>query len=80
MPHFCGRTHSSHRHVVSTSSGPIAEQAASATRVAPTREEIAALAHSYWEARGKPIGSPEVDWLRAERELRRRAVIAPVGV
>ena len=35
----------------------------------PTREDIALLAYSYWEARGFQGGSPEEDWLRAEREL-----------
>lgn len=34
------------------------------------REAIALLAYSYWEARGFTGGSPEQDWLRAERELR----------
>lgn len=34
------------------------------------REAIALLAYSYWEARGFTGGSPEEDWLRAERELR----------
>lgn len=33
------------------------------------REEIAKLAYAYWEARGCPLGSPEEDWLQAEREL-----------
>src|SRR5258708_30749908 len=33
-------------------------------------EDIAALAYSYWLARGCQGGSPEQDWLRAERELR----------
>jgi hypothetical protein len=30
---------------------------------------IALRAYVLWEARGRPIGSPEVDWFRAEREL-----------
>jgi len=34
------------------------------------REAISVLAYSYWEARGFTGGSPEEDWLRAERELR----------
>jgi hypothetical protein len=38
----------------------------------PAHEQIAALAYSYWEARGRQGGSPEEDWLRAERELRGR--------
>jgi hypothetical protein len=34
------------------------------------REAVARLAYSYWEARGFIGGSPEEDWLRAEREVR----------
>ncbi len=36
------------------------------------REEIARLAHSYWEARGCVGGSAEEDWFRAEREFAER--------
>jgi len=36
----------------------------------PTHDRIAALAYSYWEARGYQEGSAEEDWLRAEDELR----------
>ena len=36
-------------------------------------EAIARLAYTMWEARGCPHGSPEVDWLQAERELRSHA-------
>jgi hypothetical protein len=35
-------------------------------------KRIARLAYSYWEARGRPDGSSEEDWFRAEAELRRR--------
>jgi hypothetical protein len=35
----------------------------------PSHEDIAVLAYSYWLERGQPDGSPEEDWLRAEREL-----------
>ena len=31
---------------------------------------IAALAHEYWQRRGCPIGSPEVDWCKAEDEFK----------
>jgi len=31
---------------------------------------IEALAHEYWLARGCPLGSPEVDWLQAEEDLK----------
>ena len=36
---------------------------------APEHDQIARLAYSYWQARGRPDGSPEEDWLRAENEL-----------
>ncbi len=35
-------------------------------------EQIALLAYSFWEARGRQGGSPEEDWFRAEAEFRRR--------
>ncbi|HXF41198.1 MAG TPA: DUF2934 domain-containing protein [Blastocatellia bacterium] len=33
--------------------------------------EIEKLAYQFWEERGKPLGSSEEDWFRAERELLR---------
>ncbi len=36
-------------------------------------EDIAALAHKLWEARGCPDGSPEEDWFHAAEKLRSRA-------
>jgi hypothetical protein len=36
----------------------------------PFHDDIAALAYSYWVARGFQGGSPERNWLRAEQELR----------
>jgi hypothetical protein len=35
----------------------------------PIQERIALLAYSYWEDRGCQGGSPEEDWLCAEREV-----------
>jgi hypothetical protein len=35
-------------------------------------KEIADLAHHYWEERGRPLGSPEVDWHRAVEEVNNR--------
>ena len=32
-------------------------------------EDVATLAYRLWEERGRPMGSPEVDWYRAEREV-----------
>ena len=36
------------------------------------RAHVEILAYQFWEERGRPSGSPEVDWFRAERELRHR--------
>ena len=40
------------------------------TTTAPSREEIARLAEKFWAERGRPEGSAEQDWLRAEEELK----------
>jgi hypothetical protein len=34
-----------------------------------TREQIQERAYFLWEQRGRPNGSPEVDWDRAKQEL-----------
>jgi hypothetical protein len=31
--------------------------------------KIAVLAYQFWQERGCPLGSPEQDWFRAEREI-----------
>ena len=36
-------------------------------------DEIAALAHELWQARGCPVGSPEEDWYHAAEQLRSRS-------
>ena len=45
----------------------------------PSAAEIERLAYSFWVARGRQGGSPEADWLRAEQELRSRALVAATG-
>src|SRR5215471_10076269 len=40
--------------------------------VKPSHAEIARLAYSYWEARGRHGGSAWEDWFRAEKELHAR--------
>jgi hypothetical protein len=35
------------------------------------RKAIAELAYIFWEARGRPWGSSEEDWFRAEHDLKR---------
>jgi len=66
MTHFCGRTHSTRLRpqpvTIPLETAPV--------YAAPAREEIAALAYSYWEKRGRRGGSPLEDWLRAEAELK----------
>jgi hypothetical protein len=48
----------------------VAPQADAAVSVyTPSYEEVAALAYSYWEARGCQGGSSDDDWRRAEQEL-----------
>jgi hypothetical protein len=43
------------------------------SRYDPMKEKsIAQLAYDYWDRRGRPFGSPEEDWFRAEREIRAR--------
>jgi len=32
-------------------------------------EQIEKLAYQLWEARGRPLGSPDDDWFRAEQEF-----------
>jgi len=36
----------------------------------PGHEQIAALAYSLWEAKGRVDGAAEEDWFRAEAELK----------
>jgi hypothetical protein len=36
----------------------------------PGFQDIATLAYHHWQARGCPDGSPEVDWDRAEQDVR----------
>jgi hypothetical protein len=43
--------------------------AQSQSKPAVSREEVARLAYSYWEARGFTHGVADQDWLRAEAEL-----------
>ena len=41
--------------------------------VAFGHDDIAALAHELWQARGCPDGSPQEDWFHASEQLRSRA-------
>ena len=37
----------------------------------PRHDEIELLAFELWQERGAPTGTPEIDWFRAEEELKR---------
>jgi hypothetical protein len=43
-------------------------------------ERIACLAYAYWEARGRPFGTPEEDWLQAEEEIRKQLDTVPMDI
>ena len=43
------------------------------------QREISALAYELWIQRGCPLGSPEVDWFRAEEELKSRKELLAVA-
>ncbi len=55
--------------------GPeVTHETAFVAEQALAHEDIARLAYSLWEARGRQTGNPEEDWLRAEAELRQRTL------
>jgi hypothetical protein len=40
-------------------------------------DAIRKIAYNLWERRGAPIGSPDVDWIEAERQLREKWLDLP---
>lgn len=44
-----------------------------------TQDDIARLAYDLWIERGRPLGSPELDWERAERLLNLRFPAADIS-
>jgi hypothetical protein len=56
-----------------------ASQRAVTQELVVNRDAVARLAYSYWEARGFIGGSPEEDWLRAEREIRNNHAVSAVA-
>jgi hypothetical protein len=44
--------------------------AAAPTTSRPQSEDIAVLAYSLWESRGRPEGNPDEDWFKAQETLR----------
>jgi len=45
----------------------------------PEHEEIERLAIQNWQQRGRPIGTPEEDWFRAEDEVKQHLSEAPTA-
>ncbi len=72
------RTRPQHSVEATTISEPVVaavEKVEVAAVTTPTREAIARLAYSFWEARGYQGGSPDEDWQRAEQQLRKKAPV-----
>ncbi len=44
-----------------------------------TEAEIAALAHTYWEAEGRPDGRHDIHWQRAYLALTKHEAVKPVA-
>jgi Protein of unknown function (DUF2934) len=42
----------------------------------PSDDDLIRLAYEYWQERGCPDGSPELDWLKAEETFRARNAAA----
>jgi hypothetical protein len=40
---------------------------------------VEAVAYQFWLARGCPVGSPEVDWFRAEENLSGRTELVSIA-
>ena len=45
----------------------------------PSHEQIELRAYQLWEDRGRPFGTPDVDWFRAEFELSEESKHHPLG-
>jgi hypothetical protein len=72
--HLTGPEHSRQAREHSQDAHRHSEAAAAGHGVQPFgHDDIAALAHELWQARGRPVGSPEEDWFHAAEILRSRA-------
>jgi len=60
---------------------PVSGRSETATgdHFSPRIDEVTNLAHELWERRGRPFGSPEEDWLRAELELKHNRIRGSVA-
>jgi DUF2934 family protein len=62
--------------VRSVSKGSVNQNQTVIIEASANAKQVAALAYEYWQRRGCPIGSPEVDWLKAEEDLRKPTTAA----
>lgn len=67
---------SKHGSLESVSAGSAQSQAAEAATTECNEVEVREQAYSCWQERGCPVGSPDEDWLRAERELNGHAALS----
>jgi hypothetical protein len=68
--HLTGPEHSRQALEHSQNAHRLTQAATAGHVIAFGHEEIAALAHKLWQARGCPDGSPQEDWFNAAAELR----------
>ena len=58
------------KHILQTDTVLDRVNAANHTISTADHDEIAQLAYELWERRGCPIGSPQEDWVQAEKTIR----------
>ncbi len=66
--HLSGTEHT--RQAEEHTNGAHAQTESAAERNRFSHDDIAALAHQLWQARGCPEGSPDEDWFHAAEQLR----------
>jgi Protein of unknown function (DUF2934) len=49
------------------------------TQRQPSHDRIEFRAYQIWEERGRPLGSPDEDWFRAEKELSDSGTETPIS-
>jgi hypothetical protein len=55
--------------------GTVSESVKTSATVGPTESRIATIAYQLWLDRGRPIGSDQEDWFRAEVMLKNPVVV-----
>ena len=55
---------------------PMHERVSLTQKGEPSYDDIERLAYELWQERGSPQGSPEIDWLKAQRTFQARSAAA----